>query len=101
MPGPKRPDVEHPERTDPWRAHKAEYSDMCPVCGPIVVERTERNRRINAIYRALREFGYASLPLQHVAEAYDRVMTGHAMEADIIDILVYSQLDQAGLLPDR
>lgn len=95
----KRDDVVHTDEETSdvsFRRHKPEYSDMCPVCKP----RLDRNRRIVAIHRALVEFGYSTLTRENVVESYDRAMSGHLMEGEIIDKLVASQLAEAGLLPE-
>lgn len=92
-------DVVHTQEAGAFSRHKREYSDMCPICGPKVAERTEKSRRVLAIHKALVQFGYTSLTVQAVEASYDRAMSGHLMETEIIDKLVASQLDEAGLLP--
>jgi hypothetical protein len=97
-----RPDVTHPvltERMDDdrrsWAAHKFEYSDMCPLCGP----RIERNKRITAFHRSFIEFGYTALTRDETTLAYDLAMSREPTAADgIIARLIRSQLVEAGIV---
>lgn len=88
------PDIVHAELEGAFHAHRPDYSDMCPICGPRVL----RARNVGKLHRALVEFGYSTLTREEVADAYDAAMRGDDPGADIIRMMVARQIREAGLI---
>lgn len=95
----KQPDIEHPGRTDGFAAHMPQYSDMCPVCGPVIKARRDRAKNVGLLLGSLREFGYGSLTREEVEQAYDGALAGEDTQSDIIRMMVARQMRDAGLIP--
>lgn len=98
----KQPDIIHNEPGAKMPRHKAEYSDMCDICGPRIKAAKERNDRVRRLQRSLVEFGYPldnNEGLQTVYEAYDIAMSRKVTAEDgIIAMMVRSQLEEAGII---
>jgi hypothetical protein len=87
-------DVIHDEPTA-MRRHKADLSDLCDICGPLLV----RSRRITKCHAALVQFGYAGLTREETAEAYDKALAGPVDATDgIIAMFVHGFLQDAGIV---
>jgi hypothetical protein len=97
----KAANIIHADQVGTWAEHLPAYSDMCPVCGPEVAKRVERNKRVLALHKSLVAFGYTSLTFAETSEAYDLAMdTTRTTSAEdgIIVALIRSQLIEAGLI---
>jgi hypothetical protein len=91
---PRKPDIEHPGETDMFSKHRPSYSSYCRHCAATV----QRKRTINALYLALKGFGYTTLTVAETEAAYDLAMAGPVESGDIIAMLIRSQLEQAGVV---
>lgn len=92
--------VNHDDRpkNDTWYMHLRDYSKMCPVCGPKIL----KSERVVLLYRSLREFGYSTINVIDVEQAYDIAMERKPTAEDgVIATLVRSQLVEAGLVKDE
>lgn len=96
----KAPDVVHTEPdAGSFARHKAEYSDMCPICGPRIAATRERHQRIDAFFRGFRQFGYSTVTREDVSGAYDIAIARKPEAEDSIFVrLIRSQLEEAGLV---
>lgn len=92
----KAPDITH-EAGAKMPRHLAELSDLCEICGPRIAEIKKRNSMITAFHKGLTEFGY-KLTVPETAVAFDKAMAGPVTDADIIAMLIRTQLEQAGIV---